>query len=158
MFFEPPRRPKRRPVLLAAAAATFAAALAIAACTSEAPAPATTTAPPLTIRGTLQVDSVGPAWKLGAFCFGDAGHEDIAEGAQVTVTDPAGKVIALGKLGPGVVAVHPTLGDPGKTCMFPVTVAGVPGGLGIYGIEVAHRGKVQYPEATLASPIELTLK
>jgi hypothetical protein len=79
-------------------------------------------------------------------CALDPGYGDIP-GAQVTVTDPAGKVVGVGRLG---APTGDRLGESGfYDCVFPFTVQ-VPAGLGIYGFEVSHRGVVQVREAQLA--------
>lgn len=70
------------------------------------------------------------------------GYDDISSGAPVAVKDPSGKTVALGELGKGK-----DVGDAG--CGFFFSVKDVPAGLGIYGIEVTHRGVVQYKEAAL---------
>jgi hypothetical protein len=70
-----------------------------------------------------------------------SGYDDITKGAGVAVKDPAGKTVALGELSEG----HNV--DAG--CAFLFTIKDVPSGLGIYGVEVTHRGVVQYKEATL---------
>jgi hypothetical protein len=71
------------------------------------------------------------------------GYEDITQGAGVAVKDPSGKTVALGQLGAGK-----DLPD-GLGCSFPFTVTDVPSGLKIYGVEVTHRGVIQYKEAAL---------
>lgn len=111
----------------------------------------------LSIRGTLQLDAaVGPRWPVGQECWGRDGYQDIRDGAAVTVTDPAGKVLAISQLGAGAVAEHPTIAGA-KTCLFEFTVPGVPAGAGIYGIEVSHRGAVRFEEARLGGSVQLTL-
>jgi hypothetical protein len=83
-------------------------------------------------------------------CAGGGGFDDIREGTQVVVTDAAGKTIALGQLTAG--------GRKGGVgCMFLFVVENVPAGLDFYGIEVSHRGRVQYTAAQLAAPIELSI-
>ncbi|MEV1245104.1 hypothetical protein [Nonomuraea sp. NPDC049750] len=80
-------------------------------------------------------------------CSGKGGYSDIGQGTQVVVTDAAGKTVALGKLGTGL---HE---ERGCTFRFAITVP--PGGQ-FYGIEVSHRGRVQYAAYELDS-IELQL-
>jgi hypothetical protein len=65
-------------------------------------------------------------------------------------------VVALGKLGPGKVYPHPVT-EGAKTCQFNIYMS-APKGLGIYGIEVSHRGRLQYSEADLAEAVELKLR
>ncbi|MEV0616179.1 hypothetical protein AB0I81_22890 [Nonomuraea sp. NPDC050404] len=83
-------------------------------------------------------------------CRGGGGFDDLREGAQVVVSDAAGKTIALGQLGAGS-------WKRGVGCIFLFTVADVPGGLDFYGVEVSHRGRVQYTAAQLAAPVELSI-
>lgn len=110
------------------------------------------------VRGTMTV--------AGAVAFGDedwptctspAGYSDVIQGGTVTVTDPAGKVVGLGSLGEGQTVRG---SDAGSTdddhCVFSLE-AEAPGGLKFYGVEVGHRGVVQFAEADLAGPIRLTL-
>jgi hypothetical protein len=83
-------------------------------------------------------------------CTGGGGFDDIRQGAQVVVTDAAGKTIALAQLDAGS-----WKRDVG--CIFLFTVPDVPGGEKFYGIEVSHRGRVQYSARQLAAPLELSL-
>lgn len=71
------------------------------------------------------------------------GYDDITKGAGVTVKDPSGKVVGLGELAAGK-----DIGS-GLGCAFFFSVKDVPSGLGIYGVEVTHRGLLQYKESTL---------
>jgi hypothetical protein len=57
----------------------------------------------------------------------------------VTVYDSAGKVVATGSLGTGK--------PKSAGCVFPVSVAGVPGGSKFYQVEVSHRGKITVSSA-----------
>lgn len=90
-----------------------------------------------TLQGhmTLTGDHI-PAGEEGEGCTGYSGFSDIAEGASVTVYDPAGKVLATGALGAG----KPD--EDSGPCRFPVRVASVPKGSKFYQVEVTHRGKV----------------
>jgi hypothetical protein len=82
-------------------------------------------------------------------CYGQRGYDDIRGGAQVTVTDPDGKVIALGKLDEG----RATVGSDQRAtkCVFQFKVEGVPTGQGFYGVEVSHRGVLRDSEADIRS-------
>ena len=71
-------------------------------------------------------------------CTGSGGYDDIRQGAAVTVYDDAGKVVGTGALDAGRYASE----DSTAPCLFPVSVAGVPGGSRFYQVEVSHRGKV----------------
>lgn len=86
----------------------------------------------------------GSVLLAGADCTSiPAGFDDINQGAGVTIKDPSGKVVAVGELGGGK-----DIGD-GLGCSFTFSVKDVPSGLGIYGVEVSHRGLLQYKEAVL---------
>lgn len=78
-------------------------------------------------------------------CSGKGEYADIGQGTQVVVSDAAGKTVGLGKLGTGV---HQERG-----CVFRFAITVPPGGQ-FYGIEVSHRGRVQYAASQLSS-IEL---
>lgn len=106
-----------------------------------------------TVRGTVLLvdDDIG----LGERgCAGTGGYSDMRAGTQVTVTDPAGTVVAVGQLGVG-----DRRGDTtGTRCAFPFEVAGVPGGHAFYGVEVSRRGRLQYTEAQVRdAPLALEL-
>lgn len=82
---------------------------------------------------TLTGDNV-PSGETDEDCVGYGGYDDIATGASVTVYDSAGKVVASGALGTGK--------SKGGSCVFPVSVPGVPEGSKFYQVEVSHRGKL----------------
>lgn len=160
------RTSSRRPLLFAALAALL---LAVAGAggylvlrdggDDSKPAPVAATSAPAAkvVTGTLTLtDEDGIDWSSSAGCFGTGGYDDVRSGAQVVITDPAGKTVALGKLDQGV--LDGTV--PGRTadlCKFTFAVTGVPTGHGFYGVEVAHRGRVQYPEQQLFAALSLTL-
>ncbi len=82
--------------------------------------------------------------------------------AQVTVTDSAGKALALGELDLGkpggeVKSADGEIEDAATKCTFAFEVEAVPEGEGIYGIEVARRGAVRFQRDQLNAPVELTL-
>mgnify|MGYP001562051118 CR=1 FL=1 len=85
----------------------------------------------------------------GVECTGHGGYDDISAGAQVIVTDAASKTVAVGELDPGA-------RDGEGVCVFPFSLM-VPTGETIYGIEVSHRGRVQYQAGQLKQPLSLTL-
>lgn len=75
-------------------------------------------------------------------CSGKGEYADIGQGTQVVISDAAGKTVGLGKLGTGL---HE---ERGCTFRFAITV---PPGLQFYGIEVSHRGRLQYAAYELDS-------
>jgi hypothetical protein len=81
-------------------------------------------------------------------CTGSGGYDDISPGAQVTIKDSAGKVVAVGSLGDGV--------SSGGACTFNFTVSDVPGGSKIYAVEVSHRGDINFTRSE-AEDVSLTL-
>lgn len=83
---------------------------------------------------------------LSKECEGTGGFSDLREGAQVTVTDAAGSVVAIGALQAGA---SPLVG----TCVFPFTIKDVPGGSGFYGVQVGgeQRGTVRFTEDQMRS-------
>ncbi|MEV0994641.1 hypothetical protein [Nonomuraea sp. NPDC050202] len=135
-------------VFIVLAPDTVAYPPAPAARTSEAPVqPAPD---PVIVSGTVVLKLTWDTAKFGdrLSCTGEGEYADIAYGAQVVVTDPAGKTIGLARLTTGV------LQEPGCTFQF---AASVPGGHEFYGVEVANRGRSQFSAAQLAAPIELPL-
>lgn len=109
----------------------------------------------LTVIGQMRLDRGGFAWNRDpADCWGYQGYEDIRQGASVTVTDSAGKVVALGALKPGKPVV---ISDRATNCLLRFEISNVPAGLEFYGIEVAHRGVVRFSEKDLVSSMGVTL-
>lgn len=82
---------------------------------------------------------LGAHFTLGSTCMGDGGYGDIAPGAQVTIYDNTGTMLAIGELGDGSVI---RLGE----CTFTFEVPNVPAGHNLYQIEVSHRGKIAFTE------------
>ncbi len=101
----------------------------------------------LTISGVLELRSASTATSAGR-CSGTGGYNDIVAGADVTVTDAAGTIVAIGALGAGAVT--------NMACAFPFSVS-APAGKGFYGLAIGHRSKVQYSESALAKPVHLSL-
>lgn len=158
----PPPRRRGRPALLVVSALVLVAAtaggtwwLTRPAVSAPTPAASPTAPAPLPIFGHLDLDDVVFSAHPGDECWGHRGYDDIRGGAQVTVTDTAGKVIGVGALDPGHVAYDSS--GAAYMCTFTFVVTGVKAGGGFYGVEVAHRGRVQYAEAKLAAAIALTL-
>lgn len=79
-----------------------------------------------------------------ANCFGKGGLSDLKGGAQVVITDAAGATVAVTSLRPGVLDLS---GAP-YLCVLRFE-ASVPAGKGFYGVQIANRERVQYPEAQL---------
>lgn len=75
----------------------------------------------------------------------------ITGGGAVTVTNADGKTIGLGSMSKGK-----TVGTA-DLCAFFFTVPGVPDGRSFYGIEVTHRGVVQYTLKQMKAGPVLTL-
>lgn len=98
-----------------------------------------------TVTGTMSLkDTAFSGLASGTACSGtDAGYSDITEGAQVTVSNNSGSILALSSLGAGQA-------DGSGNCVFVFTVPNVPYS-SFYQIEVAHRGKVDYSYHDLSS-------
>jgi hypothetical protein len=126
-------------------AATVLAVLVLAGCGSSHHAKQ----PPakVEVRGSLTItdpsnfmlEDGGSTMAAGAHgpCLGLSGYGDIVPGAQVTVTDDSGRTIAVGSLDAGSVT-------PDGACRFTFTVP-APSGAEFFGVEVTHRGIVQFP-------------
>lgn len=103
--------------------------------------------------------------KLGQFtwdpnplhCEGWKGYDDIKPGAQVVVTDAAGKTIAVGSLASGLPKRDPNDDQRAVSCSLEFNVD-APGGNEFYGVEVSHRGRLQYPPDRFAQPLELSFQ
>ena len=127
-----------------------AAVVVLAGCGTS-PAPAATPST-LTVDGSVLVRGSSPqvVTEDELTCVTGGGYTDVREGAQVVVTDAAGKTIGLGLLGAG--SWKRNVG-----CIFLFTVSDVPVGQRFYGVEVSHRGRVQYAAAEMSSPIEMSI-
>jgi hypothetical protein len=77
----------------------------------------------------------------GSRCEAPAALADVQSGAAVRVSDPAGKTLADGSLGPGVA-------DAGS-CNFPFEIRAVPGGPSTYVITVGARPPTEFPSKDL---------
>lgn len=103
------------------------------------------------VKGELTLTDKDAGWYGGAVaCHGSGGYDDIRQGAQIVVSDAAGKTLAIGSLGQGT-ATGTT------TCVFPVKVHVKSGGGDFYAVEVSHRGRVQYTADEIRQPLHLTL-
>jgi hypothetical protein len=122
------------------------------------------------INGTIVVEA-GDASEAenDGDCVTDGGYTDIRLGAQVTVKDEAGNVIALGKVDAGRTTKLQTLPtfDPDTAltedqakateCSFGFSATAVPEGKQFYAVEIARRGEVRYQRADLSKSLDLTL-
>lgn len=81
-------------------------------------------------------------------CRTEGGYSDIHPGAQVVISNDAGRTLTIVGLGRGRY-------NASLQCAFPFR-ARVPAGLGFYGVEVAGRGVVKEPESALGD-VALTL-
>lgn len=86
-----------------------------------------------------------------ASCIGQGGYSDIHNGTQVVVTDADGRTLALGRL------TGAEVGGGLDVCAYTIRIGDVPGGHDFYGIEVSHRGRVQYSRSDVEKPLHLTL-
>lgn len=122
----------------------------------ESPAAASTSAPPVrAVAGTLIIyDSF--TWSSETGCVGTGGYDDIHAGTQVVITDSAGVPIALGKLDEGELEGR-VPGVISDICRFTFSISQVPTGKGFYGVEVGHRGGVQYSEQEIFGALSLTV-
>ena len=145
-----------RSLVLALSIATTLAA----GCASSQPEPSPSVSVPalLSIGGTVSVaGGVSQNGLDGEPCaLAEAGYEDIRDGAQVVITDASSKTIAVGKLGPGKMRRPGGADASDRHCVFAFEVS-APRGHDFYGIEVSHRGRLQYTAAQLQAPLELTL-
>jgi len=104
------------------------------------------------VTGTVSVDGYDSDYGVnGTSCTSSDGYSDISEGAQATLTNQSGTVLAVSDLDEGVVAD----GD----CSFGFLFSGVPEGQQFYSIHVgnSNRGEVTYTRDQLNVPVELTL-
>lgn len=105
------------------------------------------------IGGVLRLnDSDSYKQEVGSPCSGSGGYGDIDDGAQVTVKDEAGKIIATGRLANGKVLSSDTRSsyrfgsyDSSTTtkCSWDIEVDRVPKA-SVYQVEVSHRGELRY--------------
>lgn len=105
----------------------------------------------ITVKGTMTLTD-SDVESVAGRCYGTGGYDDMRSGTQVTVRDSDGKSIGLGSLDEG----EPDERFPTVTCHFGFTVTDVPAGIGIYSVEVSHRGEISFKE-TDASDISLSL-
>jgi hypothetical protein len=87
-----------------------------------------------TVGGLLTLTDTDEYWSDGEACEGSGGYDDIREGAQVTVKDENGHVLATSDLLSGVASSD-------IECDFAFVVADVPDAR-FYAVEVSHRGEI----------------
>lgn len=106
------------------------------------------------VSGAFRVPA-GPKWTKGAACSRGSKYDDVHVGAQVTITDASGKVVAVADLTAGQVVDSATL--PGMTtdCLLGFS-ASVPSGAGPYGFTLNRHGVVHFTESQL-NVVELSL-
>ncbi|MEU9516599.1 hypothetical protein [Micromonospora sp. NPDC048169] len=122
------------------------------------PATPTPAQAPLLVRGTFTLKLPTFTWSETTLqCAGRDSHDDLQAGAQVVVTDPAGVNLGIGRLDAGQPQIDPDDPTRATECLFSFKVPDVPSGKGIYGVEVANRGKVQFKESDLSDVIALGL-
>ncbi len=167
---ESPAPPAPRPRRTGLIAAAVAGVLALMAGTGvsvwlltrpDAAAPAAASsaaasATEVTVRGVVTLQQGQFSWnsEQDPTCQGWKGFSDIRVGAQVTVTDAAGKVLAVSSLDVGQAKGIAAGADGMKratTCELAFRVAGVASGQGPYGVEVSHRGVLRYDEGRLSA-------
>jgi hypothetical protein len=139
--------------------AIAAALLTLTACGRPAPAPAAASSPPaaFTITGAVNLDVGNFTWDSDTMsCAGKDGYDDLAPGAQTIVTDPAGTTIAVGQITTGKAQMDDDDGQA-ASCALSFVVNDVPAGKGFYGIEVSHRGRLQYSELQAHGILQLSV-
>jgi hypothetical protein len=153
---------------LAARIITVLSVHAITACTADKPpaapvaAPASSAPAVFTVTGALTLGLGDFMWDGDKqVCWGSGGYDDMKLGTQVVVSDAAGATIAIGAISDASPVLGDRTGDDGDPladgCELSFFVDGVPAGKGFYGVEVSHRGRLQYSEAEIRGDLKLTL-
>jgi hypothetical protein len=101
-----------------------------------------------TITGTVTL-TYGDFINTGSVCYGKGGYEDMRPGAPVVITDAAQKTVAVGTIDSATETV--------TECHLKFTIEDVPRGSDFYGIQITHRGRLQYAAADLERPLTLSL-
>lgn len=112
-----------------------------------------TIAPKVQVHGYLDLvnssDGTTNASSVGTNCFGTGGYSDLAQGADVTISDNVGKTLAVVPLSAGTFREL-----PGSTtaygCVFSFA-ATVPAGKATYGVAISHRGTVIFSPSQIGS-------
>lgn len=125
------------------------------------PKPAASSSPTVfQINGSITLDLPDFVWDDdSSTCVGTGGYDDIHVGAQTVVTDAAGTTIAVGSIVDDIPQVGDLIDGTARatSCVFRFRVQDVPADKGFYGVEVSHRGRLQYPEAEASKELTLTL-
>jgi len=145
-------RPGKRPTWTTVVTAAAAALLLGAGATWAVTAGPLSSGRAFTAKGSVAVTDGAVRSNPGTPCrlIGDFG--DIRAGAEVVVSDGSGKTVALSKL-----ATDDGTTGSANECIHHFSVPDVPGGLGIYGIDIAKRGRVQYTEAQIRAGVSLAI-
>lgn len=98
------------------------------------------------VRGRVVVPLPDDTRPDGAACAAPPTLPEIASGAPVKITDEAGRAIAQGHLGLGIVSTA----GAAHTCDFPFEIAGVPGDHSSVDIGVGGRGGQHFALRDLA--------
>jgi hypothetical protein len=106
---------------------------------------------------TVKADELASERTDGGDCYTSDGYDDIREGAQLTVKDETGTVIAIGLLDPGHVGEMNVAHTTALKCIFGFSADNVPEGKAFYIVEISHRGEMKYSRAQLSDSIALTL-
>ncbi len=101
-----------------------------------------------TVTGTV-ILSNGEFINTGGACYGMGDFQDIRPGAKVVVTDAAQRTVATGAI--------ETAQETVAECHLTFRVEDVPRGDAFYGVEVTHRGRLQYTAADLEQHLMLSL-
>ena len=134
------------------------AAASFALVTGCSAAPAATPTAPATfdVKGTIAVTLILFDASDGDPCTTTGGYDDIRTGTQVKVSDASGKIVGLGALSSGLARDTDTSWRGTNKCEFSFSVTGIPEGGEIFGVEVSHRGVVQFTR-NQADQVALTL-
>ena len=102
--------------------------------------PAGAASPHHTLTGSLEIiDENLEPFGNSTQCDGsdDGGFSDLSAGAQATVKNGSGRILAIGSIKEG------KSNYDGATCTMPLRVSGIPKA-SFYEVEVSHRGELDY--------------
>jgi hypothetical protein len=145
----------------AAATIALAATTLLTGCAQEAkPAAAASSKPSVfQMTGDFTLEQGQFGWEANE-CTGRGGYADLAVGAQVVVTGETQQTLALGSIVGSFAVPDPddTSGGGAPTsCTLSIRVLNVPAGHKFYGVEVSHRGVVQFTEAEARQSVKLNI-